>query len=262
VDYVAQFSREVAAFEAAARAAVGTQPAPAVPSCPAWRVTDLVLHLGTVHRYVGRVVRERLAAPPPTDDLAWLEAPGECAGWPPPGSVPEGAALPAELVDWFAAGAVDLRAQFLATDPDEAVWTWSPDHSVGFWRRMQAIEAAIHRWDAENSVGAAQPMDPALAADAVGQTFEFMAPMRRAMFQAPAGQGERYRFRRTDGDDDWAIRFDATGLVPFDGASDIEISGTASDLMLFLWQRTGPGPLTVTGDQALLDRYFVLVPPL
>ena len=45
---------------------------------------------------------------------------------------------------------------------------------------MQAIEAAVHRWDAENAVGVAQPFDGALAADAIGQTFEIMAPMRRA----------------------------------------------------------------------------------
>jgi len=37
VDYVAHFAREVAAFETAARVALGAQPAPAVPSCPGWR---------------------------------------------------------------------------------------------------------------------------------------------------------------------------------------------------------------------------------
>ena len=37
---------------------------------------------------------------------------------------------------------------------------------------MQAIEAAVHRWDAENAVGVARPLDAALAADAIGQTFE------------------------------------------------------------------------------------------
>ena len=46
---------------------------------------------------------------------------------------------------------------------------------------MQAIEAAVHRWDAENAVGAARPLDAAIAADAVGQTFEVMAPMRRTV---------------------------------------------------------------------------------
>src|SRR5215470_5039045 len=233
VDYVGHFGREVAAFETAARAALGAQPAPAIPSCPGWRVTNLVLHLGTVHRYVARVIAERLPEPPPEEeDLAWLAAPGECAGWLPLGAGPGDAALPVALVDWFAAGAADLRAQFQAAGPDETVWTWSADHTVGFWQRMQAIEAAVHRWDAQ----------AALAADAVGQTFEIMAPMRRTLIQAPQGQGERFGFRRTDGNDYWAIRCDGPAVVPHDGPCDVELYGTASDLMLFLWQ---PGIVVV-----------------
>jgi uncharacterized protein (TIGR03083 family) len=265
LDYVAHFGREAAAFEAAARTAVGARPAPQVPSCPGWRVTDLVLHLGTVHRYVARVIAGRLPEPPPEEeDLAWLAVPGECAGWLPPGTVPGEAALPLALVDWFAAGAADLRAQFQAAAPDEAVWTWSTDHTAGFWRRMQAIEAAVHRWDAQAAVGAAEPVDAALAADAVGQTFEIMAPMRRMLKHAPAGQGERFGFRRTDGAGYWAIRFGAAGTAPHDGPCDVELSGTASDLMLFLWRRAEPGTgsLVVRGDAAMLDRYFVLVPPV
>src|SRR5215470_14790783 len=223
VDYVGHFGREAAAFETAARTALGAQPAPAVPSCPGWRVTNLVLHLGTVHRYVARVIAERLPEPPPEEDLAWLAAPGECDGWLPPGAVPSDAAVPAALVDWFAAGAADLRARFRAARPDEAVWTWSADHTVGFWQRMQAIEAtvhrwdaqaALHRWDAQAALAPPEPVDAALAADAVGQTFQVMAPMRRALKQAPPGRGERLGFRRTDGSDYWAIRCDGPAVVP------------------------------------------------
>lgn len=264
MDYVAHFAREVAAFETAGRAALGAQPAPAVPSCPGWLVTNLVLHLGTVHRYVARVIAERLPEPPPEEDLAWLAAPGECAGWLPPGVVPGDAALPAALVDWFAAGAAGLRAQFQAARPDEAVWTWSADHTVGFWQRMQAIEAAVHRWDAENAVGTARPLDADLATDAIGQTFEVMAPMRRAVAKAPPGQGERFLLRRTDGPQTWAVQFDGDTVrldAPGD-QHDIQISGTASDLALFLWQRKVAGRLEVEGDASLLSGYFLLVPPL
>ncbi len=271
---------------------MGAQPAPAVPSCPGWRVTDLVLHLGTVHRSVARVISGRLQEPPSTGDLTWLEVPGECAGWLPPAGVPAAAALPPALVGWFAAGAATLRALFLAVGQDEAVWTWWSDHSAGFWQRMQAIEAAVHRWDAQAATGVAGPVDAALAADAVSQTFEVMVPGRRARTQAPAGQGERFGFRRTDGTEYWALRFDPAGPVQHDGPCDVELSGTASDLMLFLWHRVsvdaragagadagagaaagagagagaaagaGAGRFTVRGDASLLDRYFALVPPV
>jgi uncharacterized protein (TIGR03083 family) len=265
MDYAGHFQREAAAFEAAARRATEGGAAPAVPSCPGWAVTDLVLHLGMVHRLVARVIGERMQEPSAlAGDPSWLGLPAEWSGWLPPGRAPAGAPLPAGLLDWFGAGAAGLGEQFRTTQPGEPVWTWSPDHSVGFWQRMQAIEAAVHRWDAENAVGTARPLDAALAADAVGQTFEVMAPMRRAVTKAPPGQGERFLFRRTDGPQTWTVQFD--GDIVRLGAPgeqhDIQIAGTASDLALFLWQRDVAGRLEVQGDPALLDRYFVLVPPV
>jgi uncharacterized protein (TIGR03083 family) len=188
VDYTGHFVREVAAFEAAGRAAAVIETAPAVPSCPGWVVTDLVLHLGMVHRLVARVIGERMQEPPRLDDRSWLELTDEWTGWLPPGQAPQRSPVPADLLDWFQAGAADLQERFRAADPAQQVWTWSADHSVGFWQRMQAIEAAVHRWDAENALEAAQPLDAELAADAIGQTIEVMAPLRRAVGQAPPGQ--------------------------------------------------------------------------
>jgi uncharacterized protein (TIGR03083 family) len=268
VDYVGHFEREAAAFAAAARRAAGARAAPEVPSCPDWVVTDLVLHLGMVHRFVARVVGERMQQPPARGDWSWLELADDWTGWLPPGRAPRQDPVPAGLLDWFGDGAAQLAERFRAAEPGDQVWTWSPDHSVGFWQRMQAIEAAVHRWDAENAVGTAGPLDAALAVDAIGQTFEFMVPMRRTMAQAPPGQGERFAFRRTDGPGTWAVRFDgeAVRLGEDDGQGDggpgIQISGTASDLALFLWQRPVTGRLDVRGESSLLERYFVLVPPV
>ena len=43
----------------------------------------------------------------------------------------------------------------------------------------------------------------------------------------------------------------------------IELIGTASDLMLFLWHRIPADErLGVVGPRAVLDRYFTLVPPM
>jgi uncharacterized protein (TIGR03083 family) len=264
LDYVGHFRREVAAFEAAGRAAAGSEAAPAVPSCPGWLVTDLVLHLGMVHRFVARIIGERMQQPPGAVDWPWLELTEEWRDWLPPVRAPQQSPVPADLLGWFHTGAADLQERFRAADPAEQVWTWSADHSVGFWQRMQAIEAAIHRWDAENAMGAAQPLDAALAADAVGQTFEVMAPMRRSAGKAPPGHSERFLFQRTDGPGRWAVRFDGDAVLlgTPDGQYDIQISGTASDLALFLWQRPVTGKLDVKGDASLLSRYFALVPPL
>jgi uncharacterized protein (TIGR03083 family) len=264
MDFVGHFFREVAAFESAGRTAAGFEAAPAVPSCPGWVVTDLVLHLGLVHRFVARVIAERLEQPPDGGDQAWLALAEEWRGWLPPGRAPQRSPVPAGLLGWFHDGAADLQERFRTTAPGEQVWTWSADHTVGFWQRMQAIEAAVHRWDAENAVGVARPLDAALAADAIGQTFEVLAPMRRAVGKAPPGHGERFVFQRTDGPGRWAVQFDGDAVLlgTPGGRCDIQISGAASDLALFLWQRTVTGKLYIQGDTSFLSRYFALVPPL
>jgi uncharacterized protein (TIGR03083 family) len=264
VDYVEHFAQEAAGFEAAGREAANHDAAPAVPSCPGWVVTDLVLHLGLVHRLVARVVGERLQQPPEGGDQSWLGLQDEWLAWLPPASAPAQSPVPPGLLDWFHAGAETLRELFQAADPDERVWTWSADQSVGFWQRMQAIEAAVHRWDAQQAVGAAEPIDPGLAADAIPQTFEAMAPLRRAAAHAPPGEGERYVFRCTDGPGAWAVQFDGDAVLlgEPDSDGDLQISATASDLALFLWQRNVTGSLDVQGDTSLLSRYFILVPPL
>ncbi|WP_404963066.1 maleylpyruvate isomerase N-terminal domain-containing protein [Streptomyces sp. 147326] len=156
--------------------------------------------------------------------------------------------------------------------PDTPVWTWSAEQTSGFWLRMQLIELAVHRWDAQSATGAPGPLVPGVAADAVTQTFEVMAPARRSWKAAPSGTGERYRFRSTDGPETWTVVFAADevllecGPAPEPGPTapaDVETAGTASDLALFLWGRLPATALRVTGgDATLLPHWFTLVPPV
>lgn len=264
MDFVPHFHREVVAFEAAARRAAEAGEAPMVPSCPGWSVADLVMHLGGAHRMAVRILRERLTEPPDLADYSFLELPEDLQGWPAPEHAPNRGPMPPGLIDWFADGAAQLESLFRERDPGEKVWTWSHEQTTGFWSRMQAIEAAGHRWDAENAIGAARPVEAELAEDAVAQNFTVMAPARRARTQAPPGSGERFRLRQSDGPGEWTVRFDGDDVHLTDGAGpcDVELAGTASDLMLFLWQRIPADWLEVNGDRQVLDRYFTLVPPL
>lgn len=272
MDFVARFRDEVAAFEEAVGRAAGAPEAPFVPSCPGWTVSDLVMHLGRVHRVVAAVLKTRLTEPPQGSDPEF-GLPPERPGWPEPDGGPTPGPVPAALAEWFAQGAAELGDLFAETDPATRVWTWAPEQSVGFWQRMQAIEAAVHRWDAEAAVGDPRPMERSLACDGVAQTFEVMAPARRAHVGAPAGAGETYVLRATDGPESWAVRFSGADVefpVPTDGepvvASKadgvVELGGSASDLMLFLWGRVPLARLAVSGDQAVAERYFSLVPPV
>ena len=277
MDSVSPFHREIRAFEAAIRRAAEAEEAPVVPSCPGWTVSDLILHLGMVHRMVGHVIGERLSAPPDSADRSSFDLPADRLGWPVlvPGPVPGSRSVPgpvpASLIDWFVAGARTLGELFQESDPDTAVWTWSVEQTVGFWLWVQSIEAAVHRWDAENAVGAALPIEADIAVGAIGGNFTVLAPVRRAWRQAPSGADERYRFSQTDGPGRWTVHFQGAEIRLTDdtgswdagscdtGSCDAEVSGTASDLMLYLWRRIPADRLQVQGD---LSRYFTLVPPV
>ncbi|KPI33741.1 Conserved hypothetical protein CHP03083 [Actinobacteria bacterium OV450] len=271
---LSRFRNETAAFEKAVRRAIddaGDTPVPLVPSCPGWSVADLVGHLGSVHRFVARILRERLSeAPDHTDPTIYdiPQDPAVRAAWPKPEGVPNRGPVPPALTEWFEQGARRLEALFRELGPDVPVWTWaadSTDRTSGFWLRMQTLELAVHRWDAQSATGAPQPVDAVIAADAVPQTFETMAPFRRAAAGGRAGAGERYRFRRTDGPGSWTVTFSGDLVQVEHGATgtvDVEAAGTASDLMLFLWRRIPASALRVTGDAELLPHYFTLVPPV
>ncbi|MFD7094651.1 maleylpyruvate isomerase family mycothiol-dependent enzyme [Streptomyces xanthophaeus] len=268
ITLISHFRSETAAFEKAVRGALGPGGAPPmVPSCPGWSVSDLIGHLGGVQRYVSHILRERLTGPPDPGDLSLYGLPADpavLAAWPRPERSPNREPVPEALTDWFAEGARELARLFAELGPEAQVWTWAPEQSSGFWLRMQTIEAALHRWDAEAVTGTPAPLDPALAADAVDQTFEVMVPARRLRGAAPPGTGERYRFRRTDGPQSWTAAFTGDTVLPLPAPAapvDVEAAGTASDLALFLWHRLPPTALEVSGDAALLPHYFTLVPP-
>lgn len=296
MDHISRFRSEVAAFEKAVARAVGDDPSPPVPTCPGWSLADLAVHLGSAQRYVAHIVRQRLDAAPDPTDLSLYDLPTDpavLARWPQPQNAPNSDPLPEFLVDWVREGADRLEAALLEAGPDTPVWTWSVEQTSGFWLRMQTTEVAIHRWDAEASVGQPDPLDTELALDTLAQAFdtwEELPPARRAWNPAPPGTGETFRFRCTDGPQHWTVRFDgedvrvtrggatgsgtdahttaptvdgATGSGPDDTpAADLGISATASDLALFLWRRRTAEHVAVDGDPALLERWYELVPPV
>ena len=140
-----EIRRESEAFYATADLADPTRP---VPSCPAWTVADLVWHLGEVHWFWGTVVELRA-----TDQDA-VEA-----------LKPARPAAYSELLAWGRSEAARMVDLLAGADDATPVWTWSPPHQhVGFIRRHQVQEAAVHRWDIQHAAGQApDPLDPVAA---------------------------------------------------------------------------------------------------
>jgi uncharacterized protein (TIGR03083 family) len=241
-DYLDAARRETDGLREAARTGIDAP----VPSCPGWLVGDVLAHVGQAMNWMAEIVETRSQTPlrPRTNDHGY--------DWHAPGA--EG---------WF----IGARDRFLSvlgnTDPEEPVWSWAGDNRAVFWLRLETMEAAIHRWDAQGAHGRPDPIDTALAMDAIDATIRWFLPVRRTRSSLP-DSGERYRFDQTDGPGRWLIRF-ANGTVepgPGGEAADLVLSGPATDVLLFLWSRVPAPGVDVENRSDLLQRLIRLIPPL
>ena len=236
-DYCAAIDREGHALGAAARRAGVDR---ALPSCPDWQVADLLGHVGRLHRWVASIVDSAGAAPPDH----WSNAE------PPPVD---------ERLDWFEAGVVVVVDALRRADPTHPAWSWTDDHTAGFWARRQANETAVHRWDAQLAGGAAEPIDHDLAVDGIDEFFGLIPFWRHE--SRVRGTGESIHLHCTDGEGEWLVRLgaDAVLITREHAKGDVALRAPASDLLLFLWGRAGHSGPEVFGDASLLDRWQQLV---
>jgi uncharacterized protein (TIGR03083 family) len=231
-----------------------------VPSCPGWRVRDLLRHIGYVHRWATGYVAGQL-----TDMVPELP------------EVEQLAAGPAddELIDWYADGLAALRDALGRADPGMAAWTFLPAQSpLAFWARRQAHETAIHRADAELAAGGWPGYPADLAADGVDELLigffgrdAVQAGAATADPTAAADLGRVLVVRAVDTQQAWHVglsqdarRILATGRGnrPDHLAADCAISGPASGLYLLLWNRADAvaADVTVSGEAGLLAEWL------
>ena len=173
-----------------------------VPGCPGWTLRDLGLHLGVVQRWATGIVqsgeRLRQAEVDVADDA---------------------------LAAWFAEGA-DALVEALEAAGDRPVWVMAGEPTTAFWRRRQAVEAAVHRVDAERSAGVDRPVPEALAADGIDEVVDLLHPRQVALGRTPAASVSAELH-------DHAGRSWTVGAGPSAGS----VSGSTSDLLLLLWRR-------------------------
>ncbi|GAC1641610.1 MAG: maleylpyruvate isomerase family mycothiol-dependent enzyme [Chloroflexota bacterium] len=235
-----------------------------VPTCPGWSVATLVAHIGEVQRFWALQIATRAQQAQELPDSAFDTCPGLrtwLAGV--DAGTPDLDAVPPGLVAWFTQATADLVDAFHNVDPEEPVWHWSGDNRAIVHMRNQAMEATVHRWDAQNALGVTSPVDPAIALDGIDQHFEVQIAAARRWGNATQGQGETYHFHCTDGDGEWLVRFqgDDVTVRREHARGDIAIRGSGEHIFLWLWGRIPADQLDVRGDTSLLDRYRALVPP-
>ena len=224
VSYVAHLRNDAAALVAAARTAGLSA---AVPPCPDWDVQKLVRHVGRVHTSCAAVVRERGKV--------------DFSGLP---DMPKGD----DAIDALEERSAALADALEGLPEDYPIWNWFGIEPPipGFYHRRMAQETAVHRWDGQAAAGTTAPIANELAADGIDEALSLFLGAE----PVEADLGGTLHLHATDADSEWLIRTDGGRLVatPEHTKADVAVRGTASDLLLFLWNRIPAASLDVIGN--------------
>jgi uncharacterized protein (TIGR03083 family) len=235
-EHIAVLRREGALL---ATAVAASGPDAPVPTCPDWRVRDLVRHVGGVHRWAAAHVAEGRARP-----IADLDA--VVAAWPGDG----------DLLEWFREGHARLAATLEEAPPDLDCWSFLPAPSpLAFWARRQAHETAIHRVDAESATGMATRFAPEVAADGIDELV--MGFVSRPGGRLRSDPPRTLAIVPTDIGAGWRVLIGPDGSCGHRerGEAGCTVRGAASDLHLLLWNRRDAEGIEVLGDTELMERW-------
>ncbi|MBK8463203.1 MAG: maleylpyruvate isomerase N-terminal domain-containing protein [Nigerium sp.] len=204
-----------------------------VPTCPGWRVRDLVTHVGVAHRWAAAFVNQGKPRP---------EA-----------EVTAQAAASDDLLDWFDDGMVEVLNAFASAPPDLALrfFLADPPPPRDAWLRRMVHETVIHAVDAMAArlgrlVSATELWVPTwLASDGIDELLTGTVPRRT---DPPAlAEGEHVLVHATDAGRAWllsagaerttTVRVDAVKASAVAAHADQVLQGTAAALYLALWNR-------------------------
>ena len=212
-----------------------------VPTCPAWNVADLVWHVGETHHFWRSIASGEIKDP--ADGYTQPERPED-----------------EDLLGWYRKGLDETLAVLTALDPEEPRWTWAPQKDVAFIQRRMAQETAVHAWDVLNAIGSRAPLPGDVATDGVDEFLAFFLGLAEmlGLSRDPVGPVGTVLLRTPDTGHVWSV--DHTGqhwrVSRSETRASTVVEGTASDLLLALWRRTGTEALGISGDQEALARFL------
>ena len=229
IDHLDQIRRDADALAATVSDDTADLP---VRACPDWDLRALAAHMGHIHRWARAAVRD--GAPP---DPEQIERPPE---------------QPDALAQWVRDGAADLVAELASVPPGRPVWHPFPvPLDAAVWPRRQAQETSVHRWDAQDAVGGAEPIAAELAADGIDEYFTVMLPrmLQRGAVSLPDAAAP-VRVELVDLRGVWTVRAErGQPVLDVASAPAARVHGSAEDVLLVLWGRRDPARLRVDGDR-------------
>ena len=240
LDYLSLLAADIEAFAIALEAG---SPEMEVAGCPGWTLPSLGTHLGGVHRWARAAI---ITGAVPQLDPANDPAPSDLA----------------DIADWVRDGGARLVTTLHDLDPLQPTWHPFPVEPkvAGLWRRRQAQEASVHRWDAERAVGLTPTIAADFAADGIDEYWTVMLP-RVASRESLTLPASVFATSTTDTNQRWIVDGrSGAALLAADGVQpDAELRGTALAVLLHLWGRpVQDGALDVTGDVALASDWLAL----
>lgn len=211
-----------------------------VPTCPGWTVADLVGHLGSVYDWAERAVA--------------------AGGARPSGSRSAPPADRGQLPAWFAQQRRAVLDALDSAPADRPAWNFSgrdETFTVGWWRRRQAMETAIHLFDLQLATTGPTPIDADLAADGVDEMLTVFLPS--AATRQPGallGVSGTLHLHSTDADGEWVVDFDppVPAVSRRHTKADAAVRGPAAELFLWVWNRRPLDVLEVFGRAEIAAR--------
>lgn len=209
----------------------------AVGACPGWDLATLLVHTGRIHRWAAAHVTSD-----PTAEVVFPRRPE--AG--------------VNLVPWLCEGLDELTRVFSSVDLDGPCGSFVGGVDRRWWLRRQTVETALHRWDAQDAVGATpDPVNEVVAAVGIGEWCELQA-LRWA--ETASDLDATVHLHATDGDGDgdgeWLVEATPTRFTWTEGhhKGDVAVRASRNDLLLILWGRLGHDSAEVFGDATLFGR--------
>lgn len=221
----------------AIRSRAEAEPTLEIPDCPGWNARRLLGHMGSVYAMMSNIVDTRASAfgPPRPDQKAPTEGP---------------------LSEWFAARLDEVLIALRDRPITDPQWSWTADHTVGFYHRRLAFESAVHLADVQRARGEMVAIDRALAVAGIDEFFQLMLPAS----SKPKPNGSLH-LHCTDGDGEWLVRnVDDTIVTTHEHLKgDAAWRGPASALFLYAWGRRSDS-VEVIGDLTVSTSWAAAAP--